>query len=62
MDQDAFRVFVRDILGPTLRPGQVVPVDNLSMHHDPQVQALIAEHDCTLIHLPTYSPDLAPVE
>lgn len=62
MDTSAFRVFVRDVLAPSLRPGQVVALDNLSVHHDSQVQALIEERDCTLIHLPTYSPDLAPVE
>ena len=62
VDKLAFRVFARDVLGPTLRPGQVVAVDNLSIHADPQVQAIIEDHDCTLIRLPTYSPDLAPVE
>lgn len=62
VDKLAFRVYVRDILGPTLRPGQVVAVDNLSVHHDPEVQALIAARDCLLIYLPAYSPDLAPVE
>jgi transposase len=62
VDKLAFRVFVRDILGPTLRPGQVVATDNLSVHHDPQVQALVEARDCELIYLPAYSPDLAPVE
>jgi transposase len=62
LDKIAFRIFARDILGPTLRPGQVVAVDNLSVHRDPQVRQLIEEHDCLLIYLPTYSPDFAPVE
>jgi len=62
MDTVAFRVFARDVLGPTLRPGQVIAVDNLSVHRDPQVRAIIEEYDCVLIHLPTYSPDLAPAE
>jgi transposase len=62
VDQFAFRVFARDVLGPTLRPGQVVLVDNLSVHLDPEVRAIIEERACTLIHLPTYSPDLAPIE
>jgi transposase len=62
LDTLAWRVFARDILGPTLLPGQVVAVDNLSVHLDPQVRAIIEERDCLLIHLPTYSPDLAPVE
>jgi transposase len=62
VDQLAFRAFVREILGPSLRPGQVVATDNLSVHHDPKVRALIEERDCLLIHFPAYSPDLAPVE
>jgi transposase len=62
VDHGAFRVFVRDILGPTLRPGQVVALDNLSVHRDPEVRTLIDERDCFLIHLPAYSPDFAPIE
>lgn len=62
VDKAAFRVFVRDILGPTLRPGQVVAVDNLSVHRDPQIRQAIDARDCFLIHLPTYSPDFAPIE
>jgi len=62
VDHHAFRVFIQDILGPTLRPGQVVAVDNLSVHRDPTVRQSLEERDCLLIHLPTYSPDLAPIE
>jgi transposase len=62
LDALAGRVFAQDVLGPTLRPGQVVAVDNLSVHLDPQIQAAIAERGCLLIYLPAYSPDLAPVE
>jgi len=62
LDAIAFRVFARDILAPTLQPGQVVAVDNLSVHLDAQVRAIIEERDCILIHLPSYSPDLAPIE
>lgn len=61
-DTHAFRVFAKDILGPTVRPGQVVAVDNLSVHLDPEVRAIIDERDCLLIHLPSYSSDFAPVE
>jgi transposase len=62
LDTRAWRAFAHDVLGPTLRPGQVVLLDNLSVHRDPVVQTLIEAHDCTLIPLPTSSPDLAPVE
>jgi transposase len=62
LDKIAFRLFVRDILAPSLRPGQVVALDNLSIHLDPEVRDLIEDRDCLLVHVPTYSPDFAPVE
>jgi transposase len=62
VDKLAFHVFIREILGPTLRPGQVVATDNLSVHHEPDVRALVEARDYLLIYLPAYSPDLAPVE
>ena len=62
MDKIAFRVFARDIFAPSLRPGQVVALDNLSIHLDPEIRTIIDARDCLLIHLPTYSPDFAPVE
>jgi transposase len=62
IDTAAVRVFVRDLLAPTLRPGQVVLFDNLTAHHDPQVRAMIEAKECVVAHLPTYSPDFAPIE
>lgn len=62
VDKFAFRVFVKDVLCPTLRPGQVVALDNLSVHHDPEIREAIEARDCLLIHLPAYSPDFAPIE
>lgn len=62
LDKLAFRVFVRNVLGPALRPGQVVATDNLIVHHDPEVKARIETRDGLRISLPSYSPDLAPVE
>jgi transposase len=62
LDKVAFRLFIRDLRAPTLRPGQVVLLDNLSIHRDPEVRALSEARACVLLHLPTYSPDLAPVE
>ena len=48
--------------GPSLRPGQVVAANNLSVHHDPEARRLSEERDFLLIHLPAYSPDFAPIE
>jgi transposase len=62
MDGAAFAVYVRDVLAPTLRSGQLVVLDNLSVHKAPALQALIAARGCQLLFLPAYSPDLNPIE
>jgi transposase len=61
-DRAAFRVYIRDVLGPTLLSGQTVVVDNLTVHKDPQIATLLAERGCALRFLPPYSPDFTPVE
>lgn len=62
LDQSAFRFYIREILGPTLRRGQTVVTDNLSVHKDPLIADLLAARGCHLRFLPPYSPDLTPVE
>ncbi len=62
MNTDAFYVYVRDFLGPSLRPGQIVLLDNLSAHHAAAVQELIADRGCQVLYLPPYSPDFSPIE
>ena len=57
-----FVAWVRGRLAPTLRPGDVVVMDNLSAHKDPDVGALIARRKATLRFLPPYSHDLNPIE
>ena len=49
------------MLVPTLRPGQVVVMDNLSAHKG-RVRELLEEAGCDLVYLPPYSPDLNPIE
>jgi transposase len=61
-DTAAFEVFIEHALRPTLRPGQIVIMDNLSIHKSQRVRQLIEEAGCTLLFLPTYSPDLNPIE
>jgi len=61
-DAAVMRVFVEHALVPTLRPGQVVVLDNLSAHKDGRVRALVEAAGCTLLFLPPYSPDLNPIE
>lgn len=61
-DSAAFEVYVQRVLGPTLRPGQIVVLDNLSAHKSQRVGALIAACGAEVWYLPSYSPDLSPIE
>lgn len=61
-DQLAFETFVAEQLVPTLRAGQTVILDNLSVHKSPRARGAIAAAGCTLRFLPTYSPDFNPIE
>jgi transposase len=61
-DTVAFEVYVRQFLVPTLRPGQVVVLDNLSAHKHSLVRTLIEACGCEVWYLPAYSPDLSPIE
>ncbi len=61
-DRLAFEAYVEQVLAPTLRPGQIVVMDNLSAHQSAQVQASIVGRACELWFLPAYSPDLSPIE
>lgn len=54
--------FVCDGLVPTLRPGQLVVLDNLSAHNDKRVDTLIEAAGCRILRLPPYSPDYNPIE
>ena len=62
LDGDLFAQWVRDWLVPTLRPGQIVVGDNLSVHKDPRARAAIEAAGCRLVFLPVYSPDYNPIE
>jgi transposase len=61
-DTDTFVAFVREGLAPTLVPGQVVVLDNLSAHKAAAVKELVESAGATLLPLPPYSPDLNPIE
>jgi len=47
---------------PALRPGQIVVMDNLGAHRPKKIEELIEERGCELLYLPSYSPDLNPIE
>ena len=57
-----FITYVEHILCPTLLPGQIVILDNYSIHTDSKVRELIETQGCQLLFLPTYSPDFNPIE
>ena len=61
-DTPVFLTFVQKILAPALRPGQIVIMDNLSVHKVDGVKEAIASVGATLEYLPSYSPDLSPIE
>ena len=62
MTGDVFVAYVKQQLVPTLRPGDVVVMDNLACHKRPEVQRAIEQVGCELRLLPPYSPDLNPIE
>ena len=57
-----FEDWVQTCLVPTLSPGEIVFMDNLSSHKGPRVEALIRAAGAELRYLPPYSPDLNPIE
>ena len=60
--REVFEAYLERVLAPTLRSGQVVVMDNLSAHKGERVRQLIEERGCSLLYLPSYSPDLNPIE
>lgn len=61
-DTDVFHAYVRDVLCPALRPGDIVIMDNLAPHKHPKTVALITAAGASALFLPAYSPDLNPIE
>ena len=61
-DTEAFRAYICEVLCPTLQPGDLVVMDNLSPHKSDHTIALIAATGAEVLFLPPYSPDLNPIE
>ncbi len=61
-DTEVFRAYVQKVLCPSLRPGDIVIMDNLSPHKSEPTLALIEAAGATVEFLPPYSPDLNPIE
>lgn len=62
IDGRAFLAYVRQVLAPTLRPGDLLVMDNLSSHKVPGVREAVEAAGAALLYLPPYSPDLNPIE
>jgi transposase len=54
--------YLEHVLLPTLRVGDIVILDNLSVHHADSVTHLLIQHGCRVLFLPAYSPDFSPIE
>ncbi len=62
VNKNAFLSFLETVLLPTLSPGSVIVMDNWTVHHGEEVRELALRFGCELLYLPTYSPDLNPIE
>jgi transposase len=60
--REVFETYLEHVLAPTLTPGQVVVMDNLSAHKGERVKEIVEGRDCELLYLPPYSPDFNPIE
>ena len=59
---EVFRTYVREVLCPELRPGDLVIMDNLAPHKSEPTLALLAAAGAEVLFLPAYSPDFNPIE
>ena len=62
MNARAFRAYVEQALVPTLKPGDIVVMDNLAAHKNAAIRIAIEAAGASLRYLPPYSPDLNPIE
>jgi transposase len=62
IDGESFLAYIEQVLGPTLRPGEVVVLDNLATHKQPAIRAAIERRGASIRFLPPYSPDFNPIE
>ena len=62
LDGETFRAWTQQFLGPTLKPGDIVIMDNLPAHKVQGIREAIEAQGAHLLYLPPYSPDLNPIE
>ena len=62
VDRTMFDAYIKEGLAPTLRPGDIVVMDNLNAHKSQQARDVIRMHQAEVLFLPAYSPDFNPIE
>jgi len=62
LNGEIFRAYVEQILAPTLEPGDILIMDNLSTHKVAGIRELVEKAGARIMYLPPYSPDLNPIE
>lgn len=62
VDRKMFDAYIQEILAPTLRPGDIVIMDNLNAHKSNDAYNAIRKCQAEVLFLPAYSPDLNPIE
>ena len=61
-DSKLFEIYLEKFLVPALSPGKIIIADNAAFHKSVRARQIIEEAKCKLIFLPSYSPDLNPIE
>ncbi len=61
-NREVFITYLKQVLVPTLKKGQVIIMDNASYHKGPEIEKIINDAQCLLKYLPPHSPDLNPIE
>lgn len=59
---EVFNIWIKNVLIPELKPGQIVIMDNATFHKSKKTKELIESVGCSILFLPPYSPDLNPIE
>jgi transposase len=62
VDTDAFNVYVERVLGPTVRRGDILVLDNLGAHRASRIKEMAEGRGAQVIWLAPYSPDFSPIE
>ena len=57
-----FAFYIDQVLGPALRPGDVVVLDNLPVHKVDRLEQVVKKYRVRLLYLPSYSSDFNPIE